>query len=259
MAACRGLAPNSFLGGRRFVGAALQLLPGLRKSSHFELSRARRPTKRRPLHRSRFNFRGQIGIGGQTAVTHSRFGENHIDGKADFVQNGTPPPTIGNSLMTAQFTTAVVTGAGGGLGRGALCLARQGRESLAADVHLERAARRRRALVEEAGGATRTLPLRSMCPMSRRSSAWPRKPTRVLGRIDLVVNNAGVAAGGTVGVAPLEDWRWIMTSTCGGYSRLPRLRAAPGAPARRSAAQRRVAGRHRLRASMAPTTSRKPA
>jgi NAD(P)-dependent dehydrogenase (short-subunit alcohol dehydrogenase family) len=31
------------------------------------------------------------------------------------------------------------------------------------------------------------------------------------GSVDLLVNSAGVAAGGLVGDMPLEDWEWIQT------------------------------------------------
>jgi NAD(P)-dependent dehydrogenase (short-subunit alcohol dehydrogenase family) len=110
--------------------------------------------------------------------------------------------------MATQFTTAVVTGAGGGLGR-ALCvqLARQGARILAADVHQPRCEETVR-LVEQAGGTAHAalVDVSDIAQVERLAE----EADRVLGRIDLVVNNAGVAAGGPVGVAPLEDWRWIM-------------------------------------------------
>ncbi|MDY6795516.1 MAG: SDR family oxidoreductase [Actinomycetota bacterium] len=40
------------------------------------------------------------------------------------------------------------------------------------------------------------------------------------GRVDVLCNNAGVAVGGRIEDIPLEDWRWIVGSTCGGHPQL---------------------------------------
>ncbi|MBX3024078.1 SDR family NAD(P)-dependent oxidoreductase [bacterium] len=106
------------------------------------------------------------------------------------------------------FSTAVVTGAGSGLGRAlALRLARPGAVLLLADLDLaaceetarlarERAATAHAVAVDVADAA--------------QVEALAEDAAQRLGRIDLVVNNAGVAAAGAVGEAPLDDWRWIV-------------------------------------------------
>lgn len=50
-----------------------------------------------------------------------------------------------------------------------------------------------------------------------------------LGGVDLLINNAGVAVGGSIGQIPLEDWRWIVDVNLWGpiygcHTFVPRLR-----------------------------------
>lgn len=107
-----------------------------------------------------------------------------------------------------HIKTAVITGAGGGLGRAlALQLARRGGRLVLADIHEQRCAETAR-LVEQAGGqATVTVvDVTDAAQVERLAD----EAERALGRIDLVVNNAGVAAGGPIGGMSLEDWQWIM-------------------------------------------------
>ncbi|PKV99410.1 NADP-dependent 3-hydroxy acid dehydrogenase YdfG [Amycolatopsis echigonensis] len=97
--------------------------------------------------------------------------------------------------------TAVVTGAGSGLGRriaGAL---------LGAGYRVALAGRREDALRETAGSDTNALvvpadvadPASVEALFSTVRSEW--------GRLDLLVNNAGVSLGGTVADLSVEDWR----------------------------------------------------
>jgi NAD(P)-dependent dehydrogenase (short-subunit alcohol dehydrogenase family) len=101
---------------------------------------------------------------------------------------------------------AVVTGAGGGLGR-ALCreFVRRGGRVIASDVDLERA----RATVAALGGAEAHA---VACDVTRLADVerLADETDRLLGGVDLVVNNAGVAVGGDVGEVPAVDWRWIV-------------------------------------------------
>lgn len=111
-------------------------------------------------------------------------------------------------MKTNPLRTAVVTGAGGGLGR-ALCvaLARRGARMVVADVHQARCEETAR-LVEQAGGEATVVVTDVVDPAQVERLA--QEAERVLGRLDLVVNNAGVAAAGPVGEASLADWQWIV-------------------------------------------------
>lgn len=106
------------------------------------------------------------------------------------------------------FSHAVITGAGSGLGRAiALRLARPGAKLLLADLNLEGAEETAR-LCEGRGASARALAVdvadaAQVERLGVEADGW-------LGRIDLVVNNAGVAAAGLIGEVPLDDWRWIV-------------------------------------------------
>lgn len=108
--------------------------------------------------------------------------------------------------MLKRNPRAVVTGAGSGLGR-AFCLelARRGARVVASDVNLPSAAE----TVREIGGkdvhAVR-------CDVSKRGEveALHAEAERLLGGVDLLVNNAGVAVAGQVGEIPESDWKWIV-------------------------------------------------
>lgn len=103
---------------------------------------------------------------------------------------------------------AVVTGAGSGLGRAlALRLARPGAVLLLCDLRpdtVEETAR-----LAAARGATAHARVVDVADAAA-VEALAAEADRLLGRIDLVVNNAGVAVAGPVGGTPLEDWRWIV-------------------------------------------------
>jgi NAD(P)-dependent dehydrogenase (short-subunit alcohol dehydrogenase family) len=103
---------------------------------------------------------------------------------------------------------AVITGAGSGLGR-ALCLElaqRQGR-LLVSDVN-EAEARETVRRVGLAGGEAWAV----ACDVTRpeQVDALASECERVLGGVDLVVNNAGVAVAGEVGKLPLGEWKRVL-------------------------------------------------
>ena len=115
---------------------------------------------------------------------------------------------IGEQGSAMTFTSAVVTGAGSGLGRAiALRLARPGAKLLLADINLE--ACEETARMVESRGATAHAKAVDVSDAAQ-VEALAADADQRLGRIDLVVNNAGVAAAGTIGQAPLDDWRWII-------------------------------------------------
>jgi NAD(P)-dependent dehydrogenase (short-subunit alcohol dehydrogenase family) len=103
---------------------------------------------------------------------------------------------------------AVVTGAGSGLGRAiSLELAKRGWNVLVSDVRTE-GAEETATLVRERGREA----LVSRCDVARIDDveALARLADERFGGADLLVNNAGVAAGGLVGDVPLEDWKWVL-------------------------------------------------
>lgn len=102
---------------------------------------------------------------------------------------------------------AVVTGAGSGLGR-AFCaeLLRRGGSVVAADIDLSAAAE----TAKLAAPSTRIHPIQCDVTSSEAVQELAVYAKDELGGVDLLVNNAGVALGGPVGVVPLGDWQWIM-------------------------------------------------
>jgi len=109
---------------------------------------------------------------------------------------------------------AVLTGAGGGLGRAiALRLASDRWHIAAADIS-EAAAAETVQLVRDAGGDGQTELLDVRDPTQwealrdRLQAAWPQ--------LDLLVNNAGVAGAGEVGEYPLDDWQRLMETNLWG-------------------------------------------
>ncbi|MDB4966532.1 MAG: Oxidoreductase, short chain dehydrogenase/reductase family protein [Myxococcales bacterium] len=100
---------------------------------------------------------------------------------------------------------AVVTGAGSGLGR-AFChdLARRGAKVLCADID-EASAKKTADEIGHGAASTR-------CDVSKLEDvqALAVAAEALLGGVDLIVNNAGVAVGGLVGEISIEDWRWIV-------------------------------------------------
>ena len=110
--------------------------------------------------------------------------------------------------MIARRRHAVITGAASGLGRAlAVRLGHDGWHVAVCDVDEPRA-RETVSLVEQAGGTAQTERLDVTVP-----AEWEGLRDRLRqqwGRIDLVVNNAGVSGAGEVGRFPLDDWRWIL-------------------------------------------------
>lgn len=110
--------------------------------------------------------------------------------------------------MESHRRNAIVTGAAGGLGRAmAVRLATDGWCIAIADVDSAGSAETLR-LVEAAGGTGRVEQL----DVSQ-LEAWEALGDRLRGEwssLDLLVNNAGVAGYGDVGVFPLADWQWLL-------------------------------------------------
>jgi len=122
--------------------------------------------------------------------------------------------------MKLANRVAVVTGAGGGIGRAtALSLARRGCHLALADID--------GALVAETAEQARALGVRAShhrLDVADRAAvrAFPSEVLGVHGRVDLVVNNAGVALGGTFEQIAEDDFDWLMEINFHGVVRMTR-------------------------------------
>lgn len=125
----------------------------------------------------------------------------------------------------------VITGAGSELGRAlSLALAERGCRLGIADIDSERA-KETLELVRERGGdgliycIDVSIPSEVEAMAAYFFSSW--------GRVDVLVNNAGVAAAGFVGQVPVEDWEWIFGVNFWGmlygcHYFIPRMKAQGG-------------------------------
>ncbi len=125
----------------------------------------------------------------------------------------------------------VITGAGSGLGRAlSLALAARGCRIGAADVDVDRAEETLKTVRERGGDGEFYLldvsrPEEVEAMAAHFFTSW--------GGVDVLVNNAGVAAAGFVGQAPLEDWEWILGINFWGmlygcHFFIPRMKAQGG-------------------------------
>lgn len=104
--------------------------------------------------------------------------------------------------------TVLITGAGSGLGRAlALRYARAGYQVGCADIVVERA-EQTRALVEAEGG--RAIAFAVDIADDASWEALRQAVHACWQRLDVLVNNAGVASGGAAADVPIEDWRWML-------------------------------------------------
>jgi short-subunit dehydrogenase len=108
--------------------------------------------------------------------------------------------------------TALVTGAAGGIGRGiALALARRGCHLALADID-EAALLQTAAEIEARNTITRPRVSRHRLDVASRPAvaALPAQVMAAHGAVDLLVNNAGVALGGTFGEIAESDFDWLI-------------------------------------------------
>jgi len=120
---------------------------------------------------------------------------------------------------------AVITGAGSGLGA-AMCdvLAARGARIVAADLDLAAAT----ATAARCGPDVHAV----QCDVTDLAAVerLADETDRLIGGIDLLVNNAGVAVVGKMGEVPIADWRWVVDVNLWGviygcHVFVPRLRA----------------------------------
>jgi NAD(P)-dependent dehydrogenase (short-subunit alcohol dehydrogenase family) len=103
-----------------------------------------------------------------------------------------------------RSTRAVVTGAGSGLGRAlAKALAARGATVVVSDLR-EETARATAADIAAAGGTAHVV----VCNVAQADAVarLAAEAARLVGDVDLLVNNAGIGASGRIGEAPLDIW-----------------------------------------------------
>ena len=113
-------------------------------------------------------------------------------------------------LEPSRSAAAVVTGAGSGIGRSfAYEIVRRGGSVICADIDGQRAEEAARTLLELGEG--HAVAYRCDVGSEKQMATLAEEAESLLGRpITLVVNNAGVGVGGSIGQVPLKDWRWCL-------------------------------------------------
>ncbi|WP_205480862.1 SDR family NAD(P)-dependent oxidoreductase [Sphingomonas arenae] len=120
--------------------------------------------------------------------------------------------------MKLPGRVAVITGAGSGIGRGiALACARRGCNLVLADLN-------EAGLAETAGMArgVKATTIKLDVTDALATSSLPAQVLAEHGRVDLLVNNAGVAIGGTFEQVAEEDFDWLMAINFHAVVRLTR-------------------------------------
>ena len=110
----------------------------------------------------------------------------------------------------SRNASAVVTGAGSGIGRAfALELARRGGRVVCSDIKFD-TAQETVEQIESQGGQAFAVAC-DVTKISQVEALAVAAEEWLGGPVDLVINNAGVGAGGTpVGEVPMADWKWVL-------------------------------------------------
>jgi short-subunit dehydrogenase len=123
------------------------------------------------------------------------------------------------SRMMLQGRTAVITGAGSGIGRAlAITLARRGCHLALADINDEGL----RETVRQIGDAVRVSHHRLDVSDPAQIAAFPDLVKETHADLDLLINNAGVALGGTFEDVAAEDFDWLFSINFFGVVRMTR-------------------------------------
>jgi len=110
--------------------------------------------------------------------------------------------------MEIRDAVAVVTGGASGIGRATVReLSRRGARVVVADIHEDRL-EEVRVEIEEAGG--RVLTVRCDVAYDDQVEHLRNEALEEMGRVDIVMNNAGVVAMGPPETMTMQDWDWIL-------------------------------------------------
>jgi len=110
--------------------------------------------------------------------------------------------------MDLRDAVAVVTGGASGIGRATVReLARRGADVVVADIHEDRLEEVR---VEIEAMGRRVLTVRCDVAYDRDVEHLRDEALEEMGRVDLVMNNAGVAALGPPETMTMADWDWVL-------------------------------------------------
>jgi NAD(P)-dependent dehydrogenase (short-subunit alcohol dehydrogenase family) len=110
--------------------------------------------------------------------------------------------------MQIDGAVAVITGGASGIGRATVFeMVRRGASVVAADIHLDRLEEVRVA-VEEMGG--RALTVRCDVAFDDHVEHLRHEVLEEFGRVDIMMNNAGVAILGPPETISMEDWDWML-------------------------------------------------
>lgn len=114
-----------------------------------------------------------------------------------------------NKLAPSNGAAAVITGAGSGIGK-SFCyeIARRGGAVLCVDIDEQRA---QETATSIAALGNKAIAYQCDVGDAKQMEALADQAEDLLGRpITLIINNAGVGAGGPIGEVSLEDWHWCL-------------------------------------------------
>ena len=110
--------------------------------------------------------------------------------------------------MEIQGKIAVVTGAASGIGRStAIALAREGADVVLADLNRE-GLTEVRGEIEKLGRRGLAIPA-DVTKLNDIQNLYDRSISE-MGRVDILMNNAGVHMSGPVEKTTIDDWKWIV-------------------------------------------------